>query len=93
MIVSLANGKSIEVSLEQYLRMSDDDFNFLVARNYGDEIADPFHSSHLKDGHDEIDLTPVINEDSIIELEPEIEDLTSITDEEKLLDDEFLDLD
>lgn len=93
MIVSLPNGKSIEVSLEQYLRMSDDDFNFLMARNYGDEIADPFHSSHLRDGHDELDSVPLTHDDSIVEQEPEIEDLTSITDEEKLLDNEFLDLD
>lgn len=47
MIISLPNGKSIEVSLEVYLRMTDDDFEYLLSINWGEEFNNPFESSVL----------------------------------------------
>lgn len=47
MIINLPNGKSIEVSLEAYLRMTDDDFEYLMAVNWGEELRNPFESSVL----------------------------------------------
>jgi len=53
MLVNLANGKTIEMSIEQYLSMTDDDFQYLVSTNSGDEIYDPFYGSVLKYGENE----------------------------------------
>lgn len=47
MIINLPNGKTIEVSLEVYLRMTDDDFEYLISVNYGDEVLNPFQASVL----------------------------------------------
>ena len=50
MIINLPNGKTIEVSLEVYLRMTDDDFEYLISLNYGDEMVNPFQASVLMYG-------------------------------------------
>ena len=55
MIINLPNGKSIEVSLEAYLRMTDDDFEYLMAVNWGDEFRNPFESSVLLYGEAKAD--------------------------------------
>jgi hypothetical protein len=47
MIINLPNGKSVEVPLEVYLRMTDEDFEYLMSINWGDEILNPFQSSVL----------------------------------------------
>jgi hypothetical protein len=47
MIVNLPNGKTIEVSLEVYLRMTDEDFEYLMSLNSGDEVGNPFQASVL----------------------------------------------
>jgi hypothetical protein len=84
MIYSLPNGRDIELSLEQYLAMSDDDFHYLIANQMGEPISDPFHGSALYGGGlhlEEIDLDEFSDED--------YRDLTLITDEEKLMDEDF----
>lgn len=50
MIINLPNGKIIEVSLEVYLRMTDDDFEYLMSLNWGDEFVNPFVASVLVHG-------------------------------------------
>ena len=50
MIINLPNGKSIEVSLEVYLRMTDEDYEYLVSANWGDDLNNPFVSSVLLNG-------------------------------------------
>jgi hypothetical protein len=55
MIINLPNGKSIEVSLEVYLRMNDDDFQYLMSMNYGDEFSNPFVGSVLIHGEIRLD--------------------------------------
>lgn len=47
MIYQLPNGKAIEMSLEQFLDMSDEELNYLAANGYGDSIEDPWFGSVL----------------------------------------------
>ncbi len=75
MIYQLSSGKAIELSVEQYLDMSDEELKYLDANNYGESIEDPWFGSALhKMGTEEFILEDYI-----------IEDLTSISNEEKLL--------
>lgn len=55
MIINLPNGKTIEVSLEVYLRMTDDDFEYLMSMNWGEEFNNPFIASVLVHGEAKID--------------------------------------
>lgn len=73
MLYQLPNGRTIEMSVEQYLDMTDDDFEYLVAQNFGDELEDPWFGSVL--------TKPAAPD---VYVEPTIIDLTEITDIEKL---------
>lgn len=92
MLYQLPNGKCIEISIEQYLRMSDDELNMYVAYNYGEEVNDPFALSVLRYGSAS-EKEDKIDEDFIEDDEEYIEDLTDVTPEEKLYDDEYIDYD
>lgn len=48
MLYSLPNGKVIEISVEQYLDMDDEEFEYLLSINYGEAIEDPFFGSILE---------------------------------------------
>lgn len=71
MIYQMPNGKIIEMSVEQYLDMTDDDFQDLMANNYGDDVEDPWFGSVLTSTKSIPDI-------------PEIEDLTQISFEDKI---------
>lgn len=88
MLIQLANGKCIELSVEQYLRLSDQDLKELESLNWGEEINDPFAISVLKYGPSTRSETYEEDEDD--EIEP---DLNDISDEEKLSDSDFIDTD
>lgn len=75
MIISLPTGKCIEVSLETYLRMTDEDFEYLVATNWGTAIENPFQGSVLT--HGEINSS-VLSEEDLEEMG--INDVTEISD-------------
>lgn len=75
MLYQLPNGRTIEMSVEQYLDMTDDDFEYLIAHNFGDELEDPWFGSVLNKPSSAVDITT----------EPTIVDLTEITDREKLV--------
>lgn len=76
MIYQLPNGRTIEISVEQYLDMSDAELNNLNAYSMGETIEDPWFGSVLSK------LPP-----PDVELEDHyIEDLTDISIEEKLTD-------
>lgn len=47
MLYQLPNGKVIEISTEQYLEMSDEELEYLIAYNYGDVMEDPWFGSVL----------------------------------------------
>ena len=78
MLYQLPNGKAIEISTEQYLEMTDEDFEYLMAYNYGEVQEDPWFGSVI---------TKAAPIDIPEEFTPEIPDLSQ---DEKLLD---LDLD
>jgi len=74
MFYQLPNGKVIEISTEQFVEMSDEELEYLIAYNYGDSIENPWHGSILN------------RMDNFIEDVPEIQDLTDISEIEKLID-------
>jgi hypothetical protein len=79
MLYQLPTGKTIEISTEQYFQMTDEDFEYLIAYNYGDSLENPWFGSVI---------TKKPPPDIIIEeTTPE---LTDMSQDEKLLD---LDLD
>lgn len=92
MLYQLPNGKCIEISVEQYLRMSDEELDLYVAYNIGEEVNDPFALSVLKYGSSAIEDDDAFDElikETLIE--ETIEDLTDIQPEEKLYDEDFFD--
>ena len=79
MLYQLPNGRVIEMSTEQYCDMTDEDFEYLIANNFGEEVEDPFFGSALTSGKSQL-------LDSFPDIPAEvIKDLTQITDQEKLL--------
>jgi hypothetical protein len=75
MLYQLPNGKVIEISTEQYIEMSDEELEYLIAYNYGDNLEDPWFGSVLS----KRDNT-VYNEDP-----PDIlPDLTNIPETDKI---------
>ena len=79
MLYQLPNGKVIEMSTEQYLEMTDEDFEYLIAYNYGEMQENPWFGSVItKNPPPDIILDEVTPE------------LTDMSQDEKLLD---LDLD
>lgn len=71
MIYQMPNGKIIEMSTEQFCDMTDDDFQDLMANNYGEEVEDPWFGSVLTSTKSYPDI-------------PEIEDLTQLSFEDKI---------
>lgn len=72
MIYQLKNGSSIQLSVEQYLNMTDEELEYMNVYHQGDYIDNPWHES-------------VLGKSIPLEIEEEIiEDLTSISDDEKL---------
>jgi hypothetical protein len=47
-LVTLQNGKVIDVDINWYLSLSDEEYQDLNAMNVGFEVEDPFHLSSLK---------------------------------------------
>jgi len=87
MLYQLPNGKVIEISTEQYVEMSDEELEYLIAYNYGDALEDPWFGSVLNKRDTTVyseeppdilpDLTNISNEDKItytdIDYKPEDE--------------------
>ena len=53
MFYQLPNGKVIEISTEQFIEMTDEELEYLIAYNYGDVVENPWHGSILNK-HDRI---------------------------------------
>lgn len=70
MIYELPNGKTINISIEAYLRMTDDDFKYLNEMNTGSSHSDnPFISP---DDLEELDL--IIDEnDDILDIDDSLD--------------------
>ncbi len=80
MLYQLPNGRVIEMSTEQFCDMTDEDFEYLIANNFGEEVEDPFFGSVLTSGKSRTSI------DDFPDIPAEVlKDLTQITDQEKLL--------
>lgn len=74
MLYQLPNGKVIEISTEQYVEMSDEELEYLIAYNYGEVMENPWFGSVLSKRDTSVqDETPDI-----------LPDLTNIPDTDKL---------
>ena len=75
MLYQLPNGKVIEISTEQYIEMSDEEFEYLIAYNYGEVVEDPWFGSVIS----KADNSP---KEDVIDAIP---DLTDIPISERLI--------
>ena len=50
MLYQLPNGKVIEISTEQFIEMTDEELEYLIAYNYGDNFENPWIGSVLSKG-------------------------------------------
>tara|TARA_Y100000361_G_C11136072_1_gene331959 strand:- start:282 stop:572 length:291 start_codon:yes stop_codon:yes gene_type:complete len=91
MIYQLPNGRIIEMSLEQYLSMDDQELQELngLGNEFSSEAPNPFYKSSLKDiARGKVDKPTDNNADSdyIQEREPTLDE---ISDMDKLLDEYY----
>jgi hypothetical protein len=77
MLYQLPNGRVIEISTEQYLDMSDEELEYLIAYNYGDVLENPWFGSVLSK---QSKAAPA--EDEV----PDVKELTDLTNLDKLSD-------
>jgi hypothetical protein len=49
----LPNGKVINLSLDQFLDMTDEDIQYLISIEYGEYVRDPFNGSAVEDNKQE----------------------------------------
>ena len=49
----LTNGKVINLSLDQFLDMTDEDIQYLISIEYGEYVRDPFNGSAVEDNKQE----------------------------------------
>jgi hypothetical protein len=75
LLFQLPNGKAIEISTEQFVEMTDEELEYLIAFNYGDIQENPWFGSILSSGASSI----IDDIDDIIPV-----DLTQISDEDKI---------
>lgn len=74
MLYQLPNGKVIEISTEQFIDMSDEELEYLIAYNYGEVVEDPWFGSVLAKA------PPLDVEDPITPELPDISKLDKLTD-------------
>jgi hypothetical protein len=79
MLYQLPTGKVIEISTEQYLEMTDEELEYLIAYNYGEVQEDPWFGSVLLNKEITSNPIEIINEGNL----PEIPD---VSENNKLLD-------
>lgn len=82
MFYQLPNGKVIELTTEQFVEMSDEELEYLIAYNYGDNLENPWFGSILTKhdrSHDDdisdiiLPLTDVPEIDKLIDLDADLE--------------------
>jgi hypothetical protein len=58
----LSNGKTIYLTIDQYLDLSDDDIQYMISVDYGDQILNPFTDSavveNVKEKYYDFDYLP-----------------------------------
>lgn len=93
MIYQLPTGKAIEISVEQFFKMSDLDFESMIANDAGSEMSDPFSKSVLRSkAFSSIGSIEEIDPEDLTE--EELEELESALNEDELrFDPDFIDYD
>jgi hypothetical protein len=79
MLFSLPNGKVIEISIDQFFDMTDEDLEYLIGLNYGEAIQNPFFGSIIEspefidtpDVYYELEIPPADEIDNSIDFVPE----------------------
>ena len=59
MLYQLPNGKTISLSIEEYLNLTDQDIQDLVGLNIGDHSSSPWSESAIKKQHREKDVRDI----------------------------------
>ena len=96
MIFQLPNGKCIEISVEYYLSMSDDELQQFVAINAGFSTTDPFTTSILKNGESRrvtIDESDFEDRDKDYSRDDSLKTMQDISFDEKISDPDFFNKD
>jgi hypothetical protein len=80
MLYQLPNGKVIEISTEQYLEMTDEELEYLIAYNYGEMQENPWFGSVLlkQEKEDDIvlpEVTDLSESDKLIDLDIDLDDI------------------
>lgn len=81
MLYQLPNGKVIEISTEQYLEMTDEELEYLIAYNYGDVQENPWFGSVLlkQEKEDDPEVLPEITDlseaDKLLDLDINYDDI------------------
>lgn len=57
MLVTLNNGNTTEISVEQYFSMNDREWSYFLDSEYGEEINDPFFHSQIHNHSAHTDLS------------------------------------
>lgn len=76
MLYNLPTGVTIEMTLEQYLSLTDEDIQYMVSRGFGIDVNDPFYNSGVMSSYtyheeeEEIELKN-INEIEIPDISPD----------------------
>ena len=91
MYYQLASGKVIQISVEEYLRLSDEELNDLHALKIGRTCNDPFSGSAIKDKSKPEHYEFMFDEDADNYEVDERVDINSIPDESDYDWDEFID--
>jgi hypothetical protein len=90
LIYQLPNGKVINITVEQFLSMSDDDIQYMVAHNHGESVNSPWYGSAVHYSK-RIDKNP--EHDEQIDFQEEFDEAQQhILPEEGVALDEFPDL-
>lgn len=78
MIYQLPNGKTIHLSIEEYLELTDQDIQYLISVNAGEYRNSPFYDSVLKRNkrHSSDEEEETLEEDRSIDFVPDNEELT-----------------
>ena len=89
MLYQLPNGKVIELSVEQYLELTDEDFEYLMCINAGEMIEDPFFGTAMQKKLNLQEIKKVAMKDMAEEFETaSLEDLEDLSAELNVEDEE-----
>lgn len=91
MLISLLNGKVINVPASLYLELTDEEwareYEELMAFNFGDDDSDIWRDSIIRENPGKKDKIKKVDPDTVdSETEPEVLDLLDLDSMEKLLD-------